>query len=166
MKSELERFLRDNPEAFGEQELPEGHAGRFMARLEKAAPAAVLRRRTPFIRLAGFAGLAASVVLLLMLVRTNRPPTFEDSQFMEAAAYFSYELHNAAEEVRRLAGYIDPAYRQEILEDIDMLSVLHTEGIPDTHEEDRIGMLFENYEAQVNSLRTIESSIMEFAANE
>ncbi|MCD8173358.1 MAG: sigma-70 family RNA polymerase sigma factor [Alistipes sp.] len=167
MVSELEKYLSENPESFGQPELPEGHAERFLARLEQQVqPVAVSKRRGSFARLAGFVGLAASIALLLLLVRNNRPPTLEDSRFMEAAAYFSYELRSAAEEVRQLAGYIDPAYRQEILEDIDMLSVLATEGIPDTHEEDRIGMLFESYEAQVNSLRMIEDSIMQFAAND
>lgn len=166
MVSELEKFIKENPGVFEVNEPEIGHRERFLARLEESdGIKPVIKNRFPLARFSAVAGLAACVALLVLLVRPSEMDMQEDAQFREAAEYFSQELRNTADQVRLLTGYVDPAYRQEILEDIRMLEVLPTEGIPAGHidQENRIWILFENYEARVNSLRMIENSITSIA---
>ncbi|MCD8073297.1 MAG: hypothetical protein LUE10_09115 [Alistipes sp.] len=85
----------------------------------------------------------------------------EGSQLEEAADYFAYELRTKAEEVKALAVNIDPAYRQEVISDIESLSEISLDHLPQgiKSEEEIIGLLFEHYQAKNSSLEMIENSI-------
>ncbi|MCD7969185.1 MAG: hypothetical protein LUF87_02400 [Alistipes sp.] len=161
MKSELERLITENRASFETESLPEGHLERFTARLEQGEK---LRGRKTALRrsLMRVSAVAASVILIMMVVtplsRINRE---EHSQLLEALDYFSYELHSKAEGIKALAEHIEPAHRREILDDIEKLSEISMDHLPEgsVSEEERIGLLFEHYNAKSTSLEMIGNSI-------
>lgn len=162
MKSELEKIIRENPDLFGPGVPDEGHMERFRARLEDAVRAGKFRRKPlPLKIVAGIAGLAASVALMIILFTHTDRAGEDDTRFADAVVYFSYELRNAADQVRQLASHIDPAAREELLEDIESLETIPMDEIPGNFADDqkRIGILYEKYEARVNSLEMIVNSI-------
>ncbi|MCC8035237.1 MAG: type II secretion system protein M [Rikenellaceae bacterium] len=163
MRSELEKNIISHRDYFDTEIPDKGHIERFSTKLT-AATGTVTDNRNLLNRgnVLRIGGLAASVVLMLMLINPlSEMARYEDSQLAEAADYFAWELRNKAEEVKALAVNIDPAYRHEVISDIEALSEFTLEHIPHgmKSEEEAIGLLYEHYQARSSSLEMIENSI-------
>lgn len=75
----LEEYIRQNREAFDDQELPEGHLARFEEKLESYKPRKVVRMR--WMRLIGMAAAAAAAAVAAVVIFINRPEDREEDWF-------------------------------------------------------------------------------------